>query len=42
MEIFSANNVGRASALAAMTVLLTLVLVNLIYRSIQRRNAKYR
>ena len=42
MEIFSANNVGRAGALATMTVLLTLVLVNLIYRSIQRRNAKYR
>jgi sorbitol/mannitol transport system permease protein len=42
MEIFSASQVGRAGALAAMTVLLTLVLVNLIYRSIQRRNAKYR
>ena len=41
MEIFSANNVGRAGALAAMTVLLTLVLVNLIYRSIKRRSAKY-
>jgi sorbitol/mannitol transport system permease protein len=41
MEIFSASQVGRAGALAAMTVLLTLVLVNLIYRSIQRRNAKY-
>ena len=40
-EIFSANNVGRAGALAAMTVLLTLVLVNLIYRSIRRRSAKY-
>jgi sorbitol/mannitol transport system permease protein len=42
MEIFSANNVGRAGALATMTVLLTLVLVNMIYRSIQRRNAQYR
>jgi len=41
MQIFSANNVGRASALAVMTVLLTLVLVNLIYRSIRRRSAKY-
>jgi sorbitol/mannitol transport system permease protein len=41
MEIFSANNVGRAGALATMTVLLTLLLVNLIYRSIQKRNAKY-
>ncbi|MDR2021199.1 MAG: sugar ABC transporter permease [Treponema sp.] len=41
MQIFSANNVGRAGALSAMTVVLTLVLVNLIYRSIERRNAKY-
>lgn len=41
MQIFSANNVGRAGALAAMTVILTLVLVRLIYRSIERRNAKY-
>jgi sorbitol/mannitol transport system permease protein len=41
MQVFNANNVGRASALAVMTVFLTLVLVNLIYRSIERRNAKY-
>jgi sorbitol/mannitol transport system permease protein len=41
MEIFSANNVGRAGALAAMTVLLTLVLVNLIYRWIQRSKRQY-
>ena len=41
MEIFSANNVGRAGALAVMTVLLTLVLVNIMYRSIRRRSAKY-
>jgi sorbitol/mannitol transport system permease protein len=41
MQIFSANNVGRAGALAAMTVILTLVLVNFLYRSIERRNAKY-
>jgi sorbitol/mannitol transport system permease protein len=41
MQVFSANNVGRAGALAAMTVILTLILVNLIYRSIERRNAKY-
>ena len=40
-QVFSANNVGRAGALAAMTVILTLVLVNLIYRSIERRNAVY-
>ncbi|MFP3043398.1 sugar ABC transporter permease [Treponema primitia] len=41
MQIFSANNVGRAGALAAMTVFLTLALVNFIYRSIERRSAKY-
>ena len=41
MQIFSANNVGRAGALSAMTVLLTLLLVNLIYWSIRRRRAKY-
>ncbi|GHV90568.1 sugar ABC transporter permease [Spirochaetia bacterium] len=41
MQVFSANNVGRAGALAAMTVVLTLVIVNLIYRSIERRNSKY-
>ena len=40
-QVFSANNVGRAGALAAMTVLLTLGLVNLIYRSIERRRAVY-
>jgi ABC-type sugar transport system permease subunit len=40
-QVFSANNVGRAGALAAMTVILTLVLVNLIYRSIERRKAVY-
>jgi sorbitol/mannitol transport system permease protein len=40
-QVFSANNVGRAGALAAMTVLLTLMLVNLIYRSIERRKAVY-
>jgi sorbitol/mannitol transport system permease protein len=41
MQVFSANNVGRAGALAAMTVFLTLGLVNLIYRSIEKRNAAY-
>jgi sorbitol/mannitol transport system permease protein len=41
MQVFSANNVGRAGALAAMTVVLTLVIVNLIYRSIERRGSKY-
>jgi sorbitol/mannitol transport system permease protein len=41
MQLFSGNNVGRAGALAAMTVFMTLFLVNMIYRSIQRRNAVY-
>jgi len=39
MQVFSANNVGRAGALAVLTVAITLVLVNLIYRSIAKRNA---
>ena len=41
MQIFSANNIGRAGALAAMSVFLTLALVNFIYHSIERRSAKY-
>ncbi len=41
MQVFSANNVGRAGALATMTVILTLILVNLIYRSIVKRSAHY-
>jgi sorbitol/mannitol transport system permease protein len=41
MQVFSANNVGRASALAVMTVILTLILVNLLARSITRQNEKY-
>ncbi len=40
-QVFLANNVGRASALAVMTVVLTLLLVNLLYRSIVKRNQKY-
>lgn len=40
-QVFSANNVGRAGALAAMTVLLTMFLVRLIYHSIERRSATY-
>ncbi len=38
MQVFSANSIGRASALAVITVALTLVLVNLIYRSIIKQN----
>jgi sorbitol/mannitol transport system permease protein len=41
MQVFSANNVGRASALAVLTVALTLLLVNLLYRSIVKRSARY-
>lgn len=41
MQVFSANNVGRAGALATMTVILTLILVNLLYRSIVKRSAQY-
>ena len=40
-QVFSANQVGRAGALSAMTVILTLILVNLIYRSIERRRLVY-
>ncbi len=40
-QVFLANNVGRASALAVMTVILTLLMVNLLYRSIVKRNEKY-
>lgn len=41
MQVFSANNIGRASALAVITVVLTLILVNLLYRSILKQNKKY-
>ncbi len=41
MQVFSANNIGRASALAVTTVALTLILVNLLYRSIIKQNKKY-
>jgi sorbitol/mannitol transport system permease protein len=41
MQVFNASNVGRAGALATITVALTLTAVNLLYRSIQKREAKY-
>jgi sorbitol/mannitol transport system permease protein len=41
MQVFSANNVGRAGALAVITVALTLLLVNLLYRSIVKRSELY-
>jgi sorbitol/mannitol transport system permease protein len=39
MQVFNANNVGRAGALATITVLLVLLTVNLLYRSIKKRSA---
>lgn len=41
MQVFNASNVGRAGALAAITVILTLIGVNVLYHSIQKRSAMY-
>ncbi|NQT60728.1 MAG: sugar ABC transporter permease [Bacteroidetes bacterium] len=41
MEIFNGSNVGRAGALAAMTVFITLVGVNVLYRRIQKQKDRY-
>jgi sorbitol/mannitol transport system permease protein len=41
MQVFNASNVGRAGALATITVVATLIAVNLLYRSIQKRSALY-
>ena len=41
MQVFNASNVGRAGALATITVIVTLLAVNLLYRSIQKRSALY-
>ncbi|MGI6777593.1 MAG: carbohydrate ABC transporter permease [Acetivibrionales bacterium] len=41
MQVFSASNVGRAGALATMTVILTLIAVNLLYKFIKKRSATY-
>ncbi len=41
MQVFNANNIGRAGAVAVMTVVLTLLLVNLLYKSIKKQNEKY-
>lgn len=38
MEVFNASNVGRASALATMTVAMTLIAVNMLYRSLKMRS----
>lgn len=39
MEVFNASNVGRASALATMTVAMTLIAVNMLYRSLKKRTS---
>ncbi len=39
MQVFSGSNVGRAGALATMTVLIVLVSINILYKSIQKRSA---
>ncbi len=41
MQVFNASNVGRAGALATITVILTLLSINVLHRSIQRRSALY-
>ncbi len=39
--IFNASNVGRAAAVAVVTVLLTMVAVNLLYRALRKRRDLY-
>ncbi len=41
MEVFNASDVGRAGALATMTAILTLLAVNILYRSIKKRSVLY-
>jgi len=41
MQVFNASNVGRAGALATMTVILTLIVVNFLYKSIKKSGAMY-
>ena len=41
MQVFNASNVGRAGALAVITVILTLVGINILFKSIQKRSAIY-
>ncbi len=41
MQVFNASNVGRAAALAVITVVLTLIGINILYRSIEKRSAIY-
>ena len=41
MQVFNASNVGRAGALAVITVVLTLVGLNILFKTIQKRSAIY-
>ncbi|HUX14517.1 MAG TPA: sugar ABC transporter permease [Spirochaetia bacterium] len=41
MTVFNASDVGRAGALAVMTVAVTLLAVNILYRSINKRRTAY-
>jgi len=41
MQVFNASNVGRAGALAVITVVLTLIGINILFKSIQKRSAIY-
>jgi sorbitol/mannitol transport system permease protein len=41
MEIFNGSQVGRAGALATMTVAITLISVNVLYRIIKKRSASF-
>ncbi len=40
-QVFSASNVGRAAAVAVLTVVLTLVLVNVLYGTIRKRRTMF-
>lgn len=40
-QIFSGSNVGRAAAVSVVTVALTLLLVNVLYKSIKRRRSMF-
>ncbi|MBD3308364.1 ABC transporter permease subunit [candidate division KSB3 bacterium] len=41
MQVFNASNVGRAGALAVITVILTLVGLNVLYKTIQKHSEIY-
>ena len=41
MQVFNASNVGRAGALAVITVVLTLVGLNILFKTIQKRSEIY-